>query len=253
MFDRFTHRSRLGRGKIPRLIREQVFTRDQFECQFCGSAFSPEDLTIDHLVPLARGGLDEITNYVTCCRPCNQQKADLPLDVFAQRVRIPIEDLPVHGDPVVDNPTLPVQIRLLRKRVFDRIRIGDLRATGRQAQKKIEKAYRRDFWQTEEGKALEAEFPNLPGHVRVMLPEIRTLTSNEWEFFLLVELAKSASTRNLLGSVLKPGCDVEARLAAVEARPGDPALSKRIKQARERFERGMRQRLSSGVGQQDTG
>ena len=91
-------------------------------CQFCGRKPPSSELTIDHLVPLAHGGLDEMTNYVTCCKPCNERKDSLPLQEFAESVAIEIEDLPVHGDPVIDNEALPIQIRLLRKRVFDSYR-----------------------------------------------------------------------------------------------------------------------------------
>jgi hypothetical protein len=179
-------------------------------CQFCGVRFAPGDLTIDHLVPLARGGIDEIINYVTCCRGCNQRKAQMPLSEFAQLINIDGKDLPVHGDPVIDNSDLPIQIRLLRKRIFDQYRYEELRLSGKTAQKKLEKNYRRQFWQTAEGSALEAQFPTLPGHVRIMIPEIQTIAGNEREFWLLVELAKSANTRNLIGTVLTSDCpDIE--------------------------------------------
>src|SRR2546425_896881 len=103
MFDRFTRKSRLGRGKIPRAMRQAVFARDEFECQFCRVKLPSGQLTIDHLVPLALGGLDEMTNYVTCCQPCNAKKGSLPLAAFAAATKVELEALPVHGDPVIDN------------------------------------------------------------------------------------------------------------------------------------------------------
>ena len=106
-------------------------------------------MTIDHLVPLAMGGLDEITNYVTCCRSCNSAKADKPLEEFVQLINLEIEDLPVHGDPIIDNERLPIEVRVIQKRIFDRMRSGQLNVKGRSAQRKIEKEYRREFWTTE--------------------------------------------------------------------------------------------------------
>ena len=123
-------------------MRNEIYSRDRYKCQFCLKSPDLSELTIDHLVPLARGGLDEITNYVTCCRSCNRAKADRPLEEFAQLVNVKLEDLPVHGDPVIDNDRRPLEIRIIRKRIFDRIRSGELNAKGRSAQKKIEKAYR---------------------------------------------------------------------------------------------------------------
>ena len=126
MKKRFTGRSRIGRGSIPKSMRNQIYSRDKRECQFCLKTLEPEEFTIDHLVPLALGGLDEVTNYVTCCRVCNKQKADKPLEDFLQVVNIDIEDLPVHGDPVIDNEKLPIEIRTIRKRIFDRGEIGQV-------------------------------------------------------------------------------------------------------------------------------
>jgi 5-methylcytosine-specific restriction endonuclease McrA len=148
MYSRFTHKSRTGRGKIPASIRDEVYRRDELTCVYCRTKLPRMLLTIDHLVPLALGGLDEISNYVTCCSKCNNQKAASPLSVFSIKIKIQVEELPVHGDPIIDNTALPIEIRLLRKEIFDKIRRGELRASGASAQKKIEKAFRRDFWKT---------------------------------------------------------------------------------------------------------
>lgn len=242
MQHRFTRSSRLGRSRISRQVREEIFQRDDYTCQFCGTRFAFADLTIDHLVPVSRGGLDEMTNYVSCCRSCNERKANLTLPDFADSIKIAIEDLPVHGDPVIDNKALPIQIRLLRKRIFDKAREGKIRLTGKTAQKKLEKAYRREFWQTPEGKKLEAEFPSLPGQVRIMIPEIQTIAKNSGEYLLLVELAKSANTRSLIGSILTTDSDIERCLGSIQNSTKDDALRKRIIQAQERFKKELRRR-----------
>ncbi|MCY4513492.1 MAG: HNH endonuclease [Bdellovibrionales bacterium] len=44
-------------------------------CHHCGQTFPPEDLTMDHLVPLARGGRTGKNNVVVSCRPCNTKKS----------------------------------------------------------------------------------------------------------------------------------------------------------------------------------
>lgn len=43
-------------------------------CHHCGQKFKPEELTMDHLVPIARGGTSTKGNIVPSCRPCNQKK-----------------------------------------------------------------------------------------------------------------------------------------------------------------------------------
>jgi hypothetical protein len=240
--DRFQKKSKIGRHKISKDIKNEVYTRDNFTCLYCGCKRASVDLTIDHLVPLSLGGIDEIINYVTCCRSCNQRKSNMPLEQFARSINIDIQDLPVHGDPVIDNIALPTQIRLVRKRIFDKMRLGELQISGRSAQKKVEKEYRREFWQTEEGKSLESEFPNLPGHIRIMIPEIRTIAKNSREYLLLVELAKSANTRSLIGSILTSDCDIETRLLTLNTKTNDVGLKKRIEQALNRFGHELRRR-----------
>jgi 5-methylcytosine-specific restriction endonuclease McrA len=59
-----------------RFSRLNVLRRDGFACQYCGQEGGSKDLTIDHVVPKARGGLTAWANVVTACRPCNQRKGD---------------------------------------------------------------------------------------------------------------------------------------------------------------------------------
>lgn len=54
--------------------RHNVFLRDKFKCQYCGEFFSSNDLTFDHVVPRAKGGITEWTNIVASCEPCNTRK-----------------------------------------------------------------------------------------------------------------------------------------------------------------------------------
>lgn len=43
-------------------------------CHYCGKKFPPEELTMDHIVPLSRGGRSTKGNIVPSCRNCNQEK-----------------------------------------------------------------------------------------------------------------------------------------------------------------------------------
>lgn len=47
----------------------------QGRCHHCGQAFPPEALTMDHLIPVARGGTSSKGNVVPACFSCNQAKA----------------------------------------------------------------------------------------------------------------------------------------------------------------------------------
>ena len=43
-------------------------------CYYCGQKFLPAELTMDHKIPLSRGGFSEKINIVPCCKVCNNQK-----------------------------------------------------------------------------------------------------------------------------------------------------------------------------------
>ena len=44
------------------------------ECNYCGGRFSPAELTMDHVVPLIRGGKTTKGNVVPVCKECNSKK-----------------------------------------------------------------------------------------------------------------------------------------------------------------------------------
>tara|TARA_A100001037_G_scaffold162074_2_gene145815 strand:+ start:861 stop:1406 length:546 start_codon:yes stop_codon:yes gene_type:complete len=56
------------------LNRKNIIARDEHTCQYCGKSKAP--LTIDHITPKGRGGLDTWENLVVACKPCNQRKGD---------------------------------------------------------------------------------------------------------------------------------------------------------------------------------
>lgn len=46
----------------------------QGRCHWCGNRFSPDELTMDHIVPVARGGKASRNNVVPACKDCNSRK-----------------------------------------------------------------------------------------------------------------------------------------------------------------------------------
>lgn len=56
--------------------RGRIFIRDRFRCQYCARRFSASDLTLDHIMPQSREGLDDPENLATSCKPCNQRKGN---------------------------------------------------------------------------------------------------------------------------------------------------------------------------------
>jgi len=47
---------------------------DRRKCHYCGGTFAPADLTMDHVVPVARGGRSTKGNVVPSCAACNASK-----------------------------------------------------------------------------------------------------------------------------------------------------------------------------------
>jgi len=43
-------------------------------CYYCGKKFKPSELTMDHIVPIIRGGKSAKGNVVPCCKECNNKK-----------------------------------------------------------------------------------------------------------------------------------------------------------------------------------
>jgi len=58
-------------SEFPAFTRFNLFLRDRFCCQYCGS---PHNLTFDHVLPRRLGGKTTWENILTACAPCNMKK-----------------------------------------------------------------------------------------------------------------------------------------------------------------------------------
>lgn len=56
--------------------RKNLFTRDNWTCQYCGCKPGSREITMDHVVPRAQGGKGSFENCVAACVSCNHRKAD---------------------------------------------------------------------------------------------------------------------------------------------------------------------------------
>jgi 5-methylcytosine-specific restriction endonuclease McrA len=70
--------------------RANIYARDRYTCQYCGSEFPTGELTFDHIVPVAQGGRKDWENIVTCCIACNRKKGGrTPAEAGMRLVRHP--------------------------------------------------------------------------------------------------------------------------------------------------------------------
>lgn len=76
-------------SRHPAFTRFNVFLRDRFECQYCGTG---EDLTFDHVIPKAHGGQTTWENVVAACSPCNLRKGGkLPAEARMRPAQTPYQ------------------------------------------------------------------------------------------------------------------------------------------------------------------
>lgn len=63
-----------------RVLRESQWWKNRRGhgiCYYCGERVPPRELTMDHIVPLVRGGKTTKSNVVPCCKSCNDLKGNL--------------------------------------------------------------------------------------------------------------------------------------------------------------------------------
>jgi len=68
--------ARHGRVPLPQGLRNEVLKRDGYRCVRCGASKDDTDvrLEIDHILPVAKGGTNDIDNLQTLCHDCNINK-----------------------------------------------------------------------------------------------------------------------------------------------------------------------------------
>ena len=67
------------RKNLSKSVRFEVFKRDSFNCQYCGKSAPDVVLEVDHIIPVAKGGDNDLSNLITACFDCNRGKRDKKL------------------------------------------------------------------------------------------------------------------------------------------------------------------------------
>lgn len=89
---RLAHFIRRPRPRV-KLTKREVFRRDDFRCQYCGTNSSR--LTIDHVLPRHRGGGHQWDNLVAACPQCNRRKGGrLLAEARMALLKLPAEPQP---------------------------------------------------------------------------------------------------------------------------------------------------------------
>ena len=80
------------RKNLSKSVRFEVFKRDSFKCQYCGKSAPDVVLEVDHIIPVSKGGDNDISNLITACFDCNRGKRDKKL-TDKQSVKLQKEEL----------------------------------------------------------------------------------------------------------------------------------------------------------------
>jgi 5-methylcytosine-specific restriction protein A len=76
-----------------RELRASQWWRNQLGtgvCYYCSQKFDKQELTMDHVIPIIRGGKSTKSNVVVCCKSCNSEKKYLtPFEMAAKKLEIP--------------------------------------------------------------------------------------------------------------------------------------------------------------------
>lgn len=73
------------RSRVTQKVKDKIFLRDGFVCQYCSNQRQKEELIVDHIIPIEKGGDSDDSNLATSCVRCNSRKTDLSLNDFLSR------------------------------------------------------------------------------------------------------------------------------------------------------------------------
>ena len=66
--------------------RNDIYERTKGRCALCGKFIRFDQFTVDHVIPLAKGGTNDIENLQCTCKHCNAMKQDLSEDEFLDKL-----------------------------------------------------------------------------------------------------------------------------------------------------------------------
>ena len=96
----------MRRRRRPRFGKTNLYIRDLYTCQYCNTSQTRNNLTLDHVIPLSKGGRTRWENIVAACGPCNSKKGN---KTIMKPVRQPYE--PDYYELVSNRKKLEMKVR----------------------------------------------------------------------------------------------------------------------------------------------
>lgn len=81
-----------------------------FRCRYCNGFFTLEQVAVDHMLPLSRGGGVELENLDYPCKPCNARKGSMPPDKYFRLLKFLDDELPLEKTDVLQRLEISVQL-----------------------------------------------------------------------------------------------------------------------------------------------
>lgn len=88
----------MKRKPIPKKIREQVYSKYDGHCAYCGCELEYKDMQVDHIDSVYKAEIhnkeanDEIDNYMPSCRAYNFYKSTFSTEQFGERLSTTLID-----------------------------------------------------------------------------------------------------------------------------------------------------------------
>lgn len=77
---------KIKRKKYSKSTRKLIYEKYNGRCQLCGREILLSEMSLDHHVALSMGGIDDVSNLVATCYPCNRFKSNIASELFENRI-----------------------------------------------------------------------------------------------------------------------------------------------------------------------
>lgn len=75
-----------NRRRLTREERRAVYETMGGHCAYCGCELSYKNMQVDHILPLRKGGADDLSNMLPSCQNCNHYKGALDVEQFRHMI-----------------------------------------------------------------------------------------------------------------------------------------------------------------------
>lgn len=103
------------RKPISKSQRYDVLVRDNFTCQYCGRSAPDVKLEIDHVLPVSKGGNNNIENLKVSCYDCNRGKSNKFIKKSKQLKNVTFDDMMIRlyaGIALINNYSNNIMLEL---------------------------------------------------------------------------------------------------------------------------------------------